>query len=105
VWSVSAGLQVSRYRVTPNVVEIDVEGDAGPVAINQNFDPGWKVVGDTGRVADLDGLVSVFLPAGDQRLAVAFRPRSFEVGASVSALALLLAAVALWLDRPGRRRR
>lgn len=105
VWSVSAGLRVTNASITPNVVEIEVEGDAGLVAINQNFHPGWKVVGGTGRIADLDGLVSVFVPAGAQRLKVAFRPRSFELGASISLLALLLAAFALWLDRPGRQRR
>jgi uncharacterized membrane protein YfhO len=75
------------------------------VAINQNFHSGWKVVGGTGHIADLDGLVSVFVPAGSQRLEVAFRPRSFEWGALVSVLALLAAAVVLWLDRPGRQRR
>lgn len=96
----AADLVVADARVTPNRIDFTVSGDGGHVVINQNYDPGWKVVAGEGEVMNVFGRVGVRVPPGEQRVSVAFRPASFAIGATLS-LAGLLGAAFVLRPRPG----
>jgi hypothetical protein len=96
-WPSSAGTKVTSIARTPNTVTVGVEGDGGWVTVNQNYARGWRVVGgEATQVGSRGGLLSVAVPAGSQQLALRFRPRSFQIGAAVSAFAVLIMA-GLWV--------
>lgn len=96
-------------RVTgwsPNRIEVAVDVEAPDVlVVNQNFDPGWRVLGDSAReVSPTRGLVSTRVEPGAERLTFYYRPGSAVAGAWISALAALaLLAWAGWTH--GRRAR
>ena len=109
-------------RWTPNRVELDVELRApSVVSVNENWNEHWKLelLGDArdaenGQILrvgpklerDRDGgRLGARVPRGHYTIAFVYRPRSFVVGAVVSALAIPL-ALGLWLAlRRARRTR
>ena len=75
------------------------------VVVSRRWDPGWRAWLDGRPVSVLrtDYLVQgVFVPAGEHRVRLAYRPTSLWLGAAVSAAGLVLLLVLLMLSR--RRR-
>jgi hypothetical protein len=64
--------------------------------VNQNWNEHWR--SDGGEVRAVAGRLAVRLPAGRREITLRYRPRSFVVGAAVSAAAWV-AALALFLSR------
>jgi hypothetical protein len=87
-------------------VETRVEsGGGGWLVLAEAFDPGWTadVDGRAARVYRANGpFMAVPVPAGSSVVRVRYRPRSFLLGAALSALGLVALA---WLGRYGPRRR
>jgi len=81
-----------RLSWSPNRVVVAVDSPT-PVrlAINQNYHPGWH--SSVGQVESWDGLLSVRLPAGRQRVEVSFLPRSALGGLLASLVALVAGGV------------
>jgi len=92
----SAGT-VRRLAWTPERIELAVElTKPTRVLVNQNWHPGWRA--SAGTVVNHEELLGVELPAGHQRLSLAFQPRSGIGGLACSMAALLglgIAAMAL----------
>jgi uncharacterized membrane protein YfhO len=87
---------------SPNAVAVEVDlARPTDVLVNQNWNEHWTA--DGGEVKSVNGRLGVAAPAGRRTITLRYKPRSFAVGARVSAasgaLALLLLAVRL------RRRR
>ena len=54
---------------TPNALSFEVEVPSPTVmVVNQNYEPGWRLVKGRGDVFSRDGLIGVLLPAGRQQL-------------------------------------
>lgn len=84
---------VTAERWSPNEVALAVDLSRPTIVlINQNWNEHWTAQG--GRVRSVEGRLGVATEAGRRRLLVRYRPRSFVVGAWVSALALPLALAA-----------
>jgi hypothetical protein len=95
VFSLEEGVEVTGFTLSPNRVEVSVDGGGGRVVVNGNHAPGWRLAGSTAlAVEPFRGLLSVSVPPGPQALELVYRPRSFVIGATLS-LATLLAVVAL----------
>jgi hypothetical protein len=89
---------VKRVGWTPNTVTLHATlTRPARVLVNQNWHPGWHA--SVGEVVSNEGLLAVDLPAGDQEVALRFRPWSTLAGAGVSASALLMLAVLGWRTR------
>lgn len=75
---------------------------AGWVIISSAAWPGWRAKLDGNRVttryANL-AFIGVFVPAGDHKIELKYRPRSFVVGAAVSLIAIV-AVIAMCIRRP-----
>jgi hypothetical protein len=92
-WASSAGTKITSITQTPNTIAVDVEGNGGWVTVNRNYARGWGVAaGESGQIGSRRGLLSVAVPPGSRRLVLRFRPRSFQIGAAVSAFTLLVMA-------------
>jgi hypothetical protein len=84
---------------SPGAIDLDVELAApATVAINQNWDPGWRA--SVGEVKSDHGLLTVELPAGAHALSLRFEPRSALGGALAS---LVAAAGLVFLGLRARR--
>ena len=85
----------------PNHLDVETDGPGpGFVAVSEGYDPGWRayVEGREVTVYCLDGLVlGVPVPAGPQRVILAYEPRAWRGGLALSAAALAL--LLLWLSR------
>lgn len=68
--------------------------------VNENWNEHWTC--DGGDVRAVAGRLAVRLPAGRRELTLRYRPRSFVIGAAVSAAAWV-AALAVFLSRSRRR--
>ena len=73
------------------------------VLVNENWNEHWRARG--GRAVSVAGRLAIAAPAGRATLVLRYRPRSFVVGALVSALALPLALAGFVLASFRRRRR
>lgn len=92
----TGALTVRRW--TPNRLEFEVRVTGpGFIVVNQNYDPGWHASG-SGRVTQRSGRLAIAVTPQDRELSLTYRPASFTVGASVSALTWLLLA-AVWRMR------
>lgn len=102
--------ELREERWTPNRIELALALERPTtVMINQNWNEHWKAsAGQVVRVGpklerDLDGgRLGVAVPSGSYTLAVYYRPRSFVVGAAVSAVAIPLSLLLFFVW--GRRR-
>jgi hypothetical protein len=87
---------VRRVPVTPNEIEVEVDGRGGWVAINQNYDRNWKLRGGgEDDVRPVAGRIAFLAQAGRRTVEVVYRPRSFFIGAGLTSL-VLLAMAAGW---------
>ena len=82
---------------------------SGPslVTVAQDAADGWQasIDGRSAAVVKVDGtLLGVFVPAGHHEVRFMYAPATFRVGLLVSALAVLVALVALALTAPAVRR-
>ncbi len=83
---------VKERRWSPGAIDLDVTlSRPASVAINHNWDPGWRA--NLGEVRSERGRLTVALPPGQWSLALRFAPRSARGGgiASLVGLAALLA--------------
>jgi hypothetical protein len=76
--------------------ELDVQtatSSPGTLVVTRSWDTGWEARIDGARVplrrCDL-ALMAVSVPAGEHRLALAYRPAAFRAGAAVSGVSLLV---------------
>ena len=84
---------------TPNALSYDIDTPASNVmVINQNYDSDWRLIEGSGEVFSQDGLIAVHLPAGSQRIKLAYRSYFFLVGAAVTVLTFVVTIV-LWRKR------
>jgi len=86
---------VERVSWSPHRIELDVAIERPTtLVVNQNHHRGWHA--SAGRVASLDGLLAVHLPAGHHHLVLAFVDPLVVIGGIVSVLAILgLAAIGI----------
>ncbi len=87
---------IALRQWTPNALTYDVvTPSSGVMVVNQNYEPGWRVIDGAGEVFSYNGLIGIRLPAGQQRLKVAYRSYLFIVGAAVTMLTCIVAFL-LW---------
>ena len=85
---------------SPNRLDVALHPLANDrLVVNQNFDPGWRVVGGRGPVEDWHGLLSVRVAPQDAGITLRYLPRSFLVGAGISATSSLVLAALAWRAR------
>ena len=96
---------VTLERPRPEVLELEVRGTSGGwLVVSEAFDSGWRatVDGAPARLERADhALCALPLEAGDHRVRLEYRPRSWRLGWLAAALAL---AATLALGRLGRAR-
>jgi hypothetical protein len=102
----SASGEATVTRLTDAAVSVRVRADANSFLVLSDVNyPGWhaSVDGREAHVFQTDySLRGVRVPAGEHAVEFTFAPRSFRVGALVSAGAILATAlIALWLARRG----
>jgi len=79
-----------QTRWTPNAIEIALDlSRPADVLVNQNWNEHWRA--DGAEVKDVAGRLAVHADAGRRAVVLRYRPRSFVVGAWVSAVAAALA--------------
>ncbi|MEZ4356274.1 MAG: hypothetical protein R3F16_21785 [Myxococcota bacterium] len=99
-WLAESAGAVRTARWLQNRLEIELSVAAPDrLVINQNVDPGWRVVEPSGRVVEeaQDGLLSVAVTPEDRRVVLVYRPTSFVVGAWLSGIGWI-AIVGVWLS-------
>jgi hypothetical protein len=69
------------------------------LVINENFDDHFRVTGGNGAVVAAGGLLAVELPAGQQRVRLAYRCWRFIAGLGVELLAACGAGLLVWRER------
>jgi hypothetical protein len=85
---------------TPNDLSYEVDAPApSTVVINQNYEPGWSLAQGQGTVISANGLLAVTVPPGRQSILLRYRGRTFELGAMISMLSLLIAGMLIWSGR------
>jgi len=83
---VGAG-NVTLSRWTPNRLSFDIEAPSPTMlVVNQNYDPGWRLVEGQGIAISSEGLIAVMMPAGRQHIELAYRSRPFMIGLWISLL-------------------
>jgi hypothetical protein len=88
-------------RWTPNVWEVEAQtGAPTRVVVNQNYYPGWHETANHWPVQPYEGLLSVEIPQGTHRLALAYNPPGFRIGLIITIVGAVfwpVVAVVLWL--------
>jgi hypothetical protein len=91
-------------RWSPNRLDVTLRAESNDrLVVNQNFDPGWRVEGESRPVEDWRGLLSVRVSPEDEVITLRYLPRSFLVGSALSAASAAVLASGGWLA--WRRRR
>jgi hypothetical protein len=95
---------VDLVRWTPNelIYHVDLPA-AGTLAINQNYDAGWRLMSGRGEILENNPLLTVSLPAGAQTIELRYLPRSFLIGSIISLLTCV-AVIGVW-NWEGKRKR
>jgi hypothetical protein len=96
--------RVSMLRWTPNRLDYEVNSPA-PVQliVNQNYDRGWRLAEGRGEVVEHHGLLAVQVPAGQQRLELAYRDSLALLGLVVVILTFIVGMVIAIYERYHRR--
>ena len=75
--------QVTQIKWTPNQLTYHVSATAPTeLVVNQNYFPGWRVIGGVGDLASQGGLLAVRLPAGSEDITLNPAPASRRCGDS-----------------------
>ena len=87
---------VDLIHWTPNTLTFQIDTPTPTVlVVNQNYDRSWKLAEGAGSMINPGGLIGVRLPAGIERVVLAYRDWSVALGALISlatvALAILVA--------------
>jgi hypothetical protein len=94
VSSPDVSTSVAIERRTPGSYLVDVRARRrSRVVLNQNYDPDFRA--SYGRVVNDRGLLAVEVPPGHRKLAVRYRPSSLAPAFAITALGLLLSAIAI----------
>lgn len=89
---------------TPNELTFDVQTPSTVImVINQNYEPGWRLVKGRGDVFSRSGLLGIILPAGHQHLELAYQSVAFERGLTITLVTFLLTS-AIWFYERRRDR-
>jgi hypothetical protein len=82
---------------SPNRLTFEVNAPSSArLVVNQNFDPFWTLEHGRGSVAEQNGLLAIDLPAGSQKLTMAYSGWAWKAGAAITLLSIL---AALWIVR------
>jgi hypothetical protein len=86
---------------SPNRLEYTVDAPRPSVlAINQNYDPSWRIVAGEGKTFSQDGLLAVQMPAGKSRIVLRYVSLAAIGGIIISVLTALVAlAMFRWEPR------
>ncbi len=96
--------RVEERSWSPNRIGLTVHSTQGVrVAVNQNYDAGWRLERGPGKVLSAGGLLAVEVPPGDHELTLRYLPPSVIAG-TVAMGALLLLWVALLISSRMRKR-
>jgi hypothetical protein len=88
--------RVTQVYWSPNRLAYDVDTRApATLIVNQNYYPGWSLVGSAGELYSHDGLLAVRVPAGRSEVTLAFQPTHFWLSVLLTFLAAF-ATVLLW---------
>ncbi|MGH7814714.1 MAG: hypothetical protein ACREQI_12020 [Candidatus Binataceae bacterium] len=91
---------VQLARWTPNALTFSVDAlQPTKLIVNQNFDRNWRVVRGRGLLGVYEGLLAVIVPAGKQTIELAYCPRSFRLGLSVTTGAFAVLLLLWWWER------
>jgi hypothetical protein len=102
VWSTDGRSSVRLEAWSPNTVTVAVDGPGGRLVLNQNYDPGWRLLGGRGGgVLAHAGRVAVDVGPGTRTVTVSYRPISFAIGAGITLGALIATACGLLARRRG----
>jgi len=90
-WITGEKAEITALKITPNRIHVETNGLGNILCINQNYDSGWKIKGEKpGELLAINGLIAARLSPGEKDLELVFRPKSFQLGAVTSLLALLI---------------
>ncbi len=102
-------IRANVMRYAPGNVQIDLSAPAPPGAslvVSENYYPGWRatVDGKSARLGRADlTLIGVELPAGAKSVELTFESASYQVGKTITWIALAVGLLAFgagwWLDR------
>jgi hypothetical protein len=81
---IKIGFSPNRIDVVAQVLKPD------RLVLNQNFYTGWKIKGVKGKVQPFDGLISIKLPEGINKVTFYYLPDSFLFGAALTILTICL---------------
>jgi hypothetical protein len=102
-WIAAEGGRIEDLEVTPNRIALRATGEGAWLFINRNFDEGWKIRGDDAlKIANMKGLLAVWLKRGSREVELVYRPDTFFWGALVSGASLLILLALFFL--PPRKR-
>jgi hypothetical protein len=87
--AVSVGVAAVFMETHPDPDNAPSDGP-NMLVINSNYDESWQVVAGQGQTFDYGGLLAVEVPAGPQRLSVAYRSTRFILGVMLAIGALAL---------------
>ena len=91
---------VTLLNWTPNVLTYRIKTrSVTTLVINQNYDHSWRIIEGKGMVVDQGGLLAILVPAGEERLTIAYRDRYALFGGLIS-LATVILAVLLSVKMP-----
>ena len=89
---------VKSTNWTPNALSFEVQIPSPTImVVNQNYEPGWRLVEGRGEVFSRDRLLAVSLPAGRQHLELAYRSGAFVAGLAITMLTFM-AMFVIWHD-------
>jgi len=87
---------------TPNALSFEVEVPSPTImVVNQNYEPGWRLVKGRGDVFSRGGLIGMILPTGRQHLELAYRSPAFMAGLAITILTFM-AMFVIWRNEHRR---
>jgi hypothetical protein len=101
VYLMSGGGDASA-EITPNLIRVRADvAKKDVLVVNQAYFPGWRAEGSVSGelVPSSAGLLSIEVPPGRHVVTLRYRPRSFLLGAGLSAATAAIALLFLWIRR------
>jgi hypothetical protein len=101
VYLISGHSAVST-EITPNLIRVRADvAKQDVLVVNQTYFPGWRAEGDVSGelIPSSAGLLSIPVPPGRHDVTLRYRPRSFALGAGLSAVTAAISLLYLWIRR------